>query len=233
MCLSTETSSSSSFVSTPTKKRRAPNFHSSGNNVSYFRRPTMLPPPITTTTMRPSSPGSIHEISEEESPHVSFQEGNNQVFEINTMLSLAGRGEQGNLWYSSNDIRGFKNEAIDISEKMVREPDSCSHIHARGLEVRMSPERQQVKSLIVRRVLEAQDDDCDAAELAEISMKVSTASKVTAKVQGHRDFLSVYHPNLTSVFPALDRRRDSSRLGKRSLEQQHRGTGRRVKVRMF
>ena len=224
MCLGTDVATATS--PSAKRKRHAP---------VYIRRPTMIPPPI-----RPSSPRSV--VGYNDATHVSFDESSNQVHEIPTMLSLLGESNNSNsskeqLWYAKADLKNMRRTAHDLANKsrLSEEPQDDSEDETlRGLEARMSPERQHVKSYVVRRVLEAQEDDCDASEMAEISLKLSTVSRETAKYQAEKDYLEVFRPNSTSssALPQLPAVLDCRR--KRSLLVEQQGiTGRRVRVRMF
>lgn len=201
---------------------------SSRKRAAFFkRRRTMLPPS--------SRVRFFHEV-EDDGPHVTFQESKFEVHEIPTALSRLGGGadDRHQLWYNKADIREFRRQAQSLSKRLRDESESCTDQYTRGLELRTSLERQERKRMILKRILDAQDDDCEASELAQIAEEHSVWSRKVALAQAHKDYYSAYHPQLTSVLPEmppmLDCRKDMAK--KRSLSSFEQ-PGRRVRCRMF
>ena len=205
---------------------------------------------------------------------VSF--GPNQVFEVDTTLSCLAdhRQERRQLWYTKKDISGFRREA-QIASKKLREQalvsdsddsdsddDEAEEVNAtiasdndyeyctRGLELRASPQRQDRKQQVVRRVLAAQDPlkEDSAERMARIAREHSIASRQLAAAQAHQDYLAAYHPNLSSTATTTEQLASfltPSIMGqKRSLwatkttassssSQPTNTTGRRVRCRMY
>jgi hypothetical protein len=93
--------------------------------------------------------------------------------------------------------------------------------------------------MIARRILDAQDEDCEASELAQIAEEHSIWSQKLAHAQAHKDYYTAYHPHLASTVlsatPALSNchkalaRSNNNNNNKRSLNS----LGRRVRCRMF
>ena len=172
---------------------------------------------------------------------VTFQE-EDEVYQVPTTLScLEDDQDRNELWYNRDDIKEFRRQAQVLSKKkcLTEEPGDDSDEEeecTRGLELRMSLQRQDHKHKIVKRILDAQDDDCTAEEISQISQQFSVWSRKLALAQAHKDYYAAYHPNLTSVLPEMPALLDCSRdlshkrslLGS-SLEQ----SGRRVRCRMF
>lgn len=185
----------------------------------------MLPPPHR----------FVHEV-ENDGPHVTFQDSKVEVHEIPSALSFLNSDEERHqLWYNKNDIKAFRREAQDLSKMLRDEPETCADEYTRGLELRTSLARQDRKKMVVRKILDAQDEDCEADELAQIAEEYSIWSNKLALAQAHEDYYSAYHRDLTSVLPhmppLLDCHRDLTR-SKRTLDSFEQ-RGRRVRCRMF
>ena len=170
--------------------------------------------------------------SVDHSPRVTFQESDYQIHLIPTALSCLGEDQdRRELWYIRDDIQGFRRQAQNLSEQL--RSGMTVNENTRGLELRMSLQRQDRKQLVVKRILDAQDEDSTPEELALIAQEHSVWSRKIALAQAHKDYYQAYHPDLTSVLPEmpalLDCRKDAvskkrSLLGGNSLTQ----TGRRV-----
>ena len=187
---------------------------------------------------RPQLSRRVVEDLEDDHDRVTFQDSSNQVVLVQTALScLEEDQDRQDLWYSRDDIKEFRRQAQILSKKCRDEPKSvCADVCTRGLELRMSLQRQDRKQMIVKRILDAQDDDCTAEELSQIAQQHSIWSRKLALATAHKDYYAAHHPKLTSVLPEMPALLDCSRelSHKRSLlgsclEQ----TGRRVRCRMF
>jgi hypothetical protein len=184
-------------------------------------------------------PSRVRHVIDDDEPHVTFRQ-EAEVHVVTTTLScLKSRQELRQMWYNKNDIKEFRREAQCLSKRLRDDPQSCVGEHTRGLELRMSLQRQDHKQMVVKRIMEAQEEASTPEELAQIAQRLSVRSTKLALAQAHKDYYAAYHPNLSSVLPAmpalLDCSRDLISNNKRSLllgtslEQ----TGRRVRCRMF
>ena len=162
---------------------------------------------------RPSLPLRRRVEIVQEDDCVTFHE-EDQIHQVpTTLLCLEDDQDRNQLWYNRDDIKEFRRQAQVLSKKCLnaQEEEEEEHECTRGLELRMSHQRQDRKQRIVKRILDAQDDDCTAEELSQISLQYSAWSRKLAAAQGHKDFYSVYHPNLTCVLPELPALLDCSR----------------------
>jgi hypothetical protein len=190
----------------------------------------------TTCIQRPSR---VRHVIGDDEPRVTFRL-EAEVHVVSTALSfLKNRQELQQIWYSKNDIKKFRHDAQCLSKRLRDDPQFSADEHTRGLELRSSLQRQDRKQLVVKKILEAQNEACTKEELAQISLQHSAWSRKLAVAQAHKDFYAAYHPNLSSVLPAmpalLDCSRDLANNNKRSLRL---GTslepsGRRVRCRIF
>lgn len=174
-----------------------------------------------------------------DTPRVTFQDSNDQVHMVVTALScLEDIRDRHQLWYNREDIKGFRRTAQTIT-KRLREGTATitDELYTRGYELRMSLQRQDRKQLVVKRILEAQDDDSSAEELAQIAQEHSFWSRKLALAQAHKDYYAAYHPNLTSVLPEmpamLDCHKDVVTKKRSLLGSSLTQTGRRVRCRMY
>jgi hypothetical protein len=179
-------------------------------------------------------------VVEDDGPHVTFEQSKNAVHVIETALSCLGgdrETDRSQLWYNRADIKEFRKEAAAISKRQREQPNSCRDECTRGLELRTSLERQERKQMIVRRILDAQDNDSDASELAQIAQEHSIWSRKLALAQAHKDYYAAYHPTLSSCVPELpallDCRKDLVRAKRSFGVSFEQPTGRRVRCRMF
>lgn len=125
-----------------------------------------------------------------------FSAGNEQ---LPSRLTLQERNQ---LWYQQNDLVAFKNEAREISRSLRRNSDSTSRIEAsRGLEHRISMDRQKNKYLAIRAILKAQDSCQSPQELAQVASKCTAWAKEVALLTGHADYYEAYNPHLAHLVP--------------------------------
>jgi len=106
--------------------------------------------------------------------------------------------ERNELWYHPNDLIGFKNEAREISRRIRH--DTSSVECARGLEHRISMDRQKNKYLAIRAILKAQDVH-SPQELARIASRCTAWAKEVALLTGHKDYYKAYNPELAHLVP--------------------------------
>ncbi|CAB9506106.1 expressed unknown protein [Seminavis robusta] len=173
---------------------------------------------------------------DDDTPTVTFEEALEQVFLVPTTLSSIDSIEERNqLWYNREDIKEFRRQAASISQQL-RDGLSITE-YTRGLELRTSLHRQDRKQMIVKRILEAQEDDSAPEDLARIAQQHSIWSRKLALAQAHKDYYAAYHPNLTSVLPEmpalLDCHKDMATKKRSLLGGTMAQTGRRVRCRMF
>lgn len=106
--------------------------------------------------------------------------------------------ERNKLWYHPQDLLGFKVEAREVARRIRT---SRSSECARGLEHRISMERQKNKYLAIRAILKAQDQCCSPAELATVASRCSAWAQEVALLAGHADYYMAYNPELAHLVP--------------------------------
>ena len=112
-----------------------------------------------------------------------------------TTLTFA---EQNELFYQSSDLVGFRTCARDLSRQLRRnnailpgnEEDRCT----RGLEQRISVERQKNKFLAKFVILKAQHRGRNSDEVAVLAQRCSTWATHVALLEGTKDYYSAYRP---------------------------------------
>lgn len=106
--------------------------------------------------------------------------------------------ERSKLWYHPQDLQAFKVEARQVARRIRT---SHSSECARGLEHRISMERQKNKYLAIRAILKAQDQCCTPAELATVASRCSAWAQEVALLTGHTDYYMAYNPDLAHLVP--------------------------------
>lgn len=106
--------------------------------------------------------------------------------------------ERNKLWYHPQDLLAFKMEARQVARRIRT---SRSSECARGLEHRISMERQKNKYLAIRAILKAQDQCSSPAELATIASHCSAWAQEVALLAGHADYYKAYNPELAHLVP--------------------------------
>ena len=96
------------------------------------------------------------------------------------------------IWYSPSDIDGMRTEVRDLCRFLRVNPQACPEEHTRGLELRISLERQCRKQLTVQGVVEAQRRCTDPAYIACLAQRCSIVPRDLALAQGQRDYSTVY-----------------------------------------
>ena len=191
--------------------------------------------------------------------HVRFA-ARDQVFSVRTALScLESLDQRRQLWYNREDIQAFRRDA-QITSKKLREGNRTrtrplttmdgdddkkeeeETICTRGLELRASPQRQDRKQQVVRRILDAQDSSVDSAEeMARIAREHGVVSRKLAQAQAHQDYYAAYHPHLVSAVTTSTTSacvKPHAVVGHKrplwgSSPQQPSPVGRRVRCRMY
>lgn len=126
---------------------------------------------------------------------VSFQEP--QVVSEVTPCSSMTPEERAESWYTQDDLAAFKDEARDLCRKIRYSPEAVEEF--RGLEHRISFERQKRKCLAIRAIIMAQSHHPD--QLPMIASRCSAWAKEIALLVGHRDFYQAYQPELAHLVP--------------------------------
>jgi hypothetical protein len=122
-----------------------------------------------------------------------------------TPASSMSQEERDAAWYPTNHLDAFKTEARSLSRKLRLEPWTCTKgsSHARGLEHRVSLERQRNKIMALRCILKAQHKFTDSEHVAIAARKCTAWAREVALVEGSRDFCEAYCPALTSLVPGV------------------------------
>jgi hypothetical protein len=107
--------------------------------------------------------------------------------------------ERHDLWYHPADLVGFKNEARDLSRR-IRKNSLPEKECSRGLEHRISVERQKNKYLAIRAILKAQDRH-HPEQLARIASRCTAWAKEVALLAGYQDYYHAYNPALAHLVP--------------------------------
>lgn len=146
------------------------------------------------------------------------------------------------LWYQQTELTQFKNDARDLC-RQIRGCDAVAEQPlldtrldlalepqndcARGLEHRISMERQKNKYLAMRAIVKAQQRYQTAEQLAIVASKCTAWAKEVALCTGYQDFYQAYNPTLvhlvpttpTVKFPLLSRKRSTDNSGSSSGEE--------------
>ena len=121
------------------------------------------------------------------------------------------------LWYQQCDLTYFKNHARELC-RTLRECDvsfdqpmldasvdlalgqrsEC----ARGLEHRISTERQKNKFLAMRAIIKAQQRYKTPEQLAVVASKCTAWAKEVALCTGYQDFYQAYNPSMAHLVPS-------------------------------
>ena len=109
--------------------------------------------------------------------------------------------ERNEMWYQTDDLDEFKAEARDLCRKLRVSPDN--EAISRGLEHRVSLERQKNKALAIRCILKAQRRFANPEHVAMVARKCTTWAKEVALVEASRDFCDTYHPALKQLIPEV------------------------------
>jgi len=119
------------------------------------------------------------------------------------------------IWYNEDEIEAFKtrarkvciqirgasnnNEANNTNDTTQKEETG----DVRGLELRISQDRQRRKYMIIHAILRAQRRYKDPQQLSNIARKCSVWSKVAATIEAQRDYCSLYEPTRVTSIPLL------------------------------
>mmetsp|Transcript_27703 Transcript_27703/g.45991 ORF Transcript_27703/g.45991 Transcript_27703/m.45991 type:complete len:238 (+) Transcript_27703:77-790(+) len=145
--------------------------------------------------------------------------------------SLMSVSERHGLWYQQTDLSKFKEDARDLCRQIrncdgvIEQPlldprldaalEAAGNECARGLEHRISMERQKNKYLAMRAIVKAQQRYQTPEQLAVVASKCTAWAKEVALCTGYQDFYQAYNPALvhlvpqtpTVKFPLLSRKR--------------------------
>lgn len=134
---------------------------------------------------------------------VSFQECRREI-PVPSFACLSEE-ERRKIWHVDADIEGFKANARQLVER--QNIGTHQEENLRGLELRLSQERQARKYMILQAILRAQKRCKDPKQLSSIARKCSVWSKTAAIIEAHRDFCSIYDPariSAISSIPSMD-----------------------------
>ena len=137
------------------------------------------------------------------SRNVRFHEA--MIVSFVTPASSMSQEERNAAWYPTSDLDAFKAEARLLSRKLRVEPRTCTKgsSDARGLEQRVSLERQRNKIMALRCILKAHQKFADSEHVAIAARKCTAWAREVALVEGSRDFCEAYYPALTSLVPGV------------------------------
>ncbi|CAB9519003.1 expressed unknown protein [Seminavis robusta] len=116
------------------------------------------------------------------------------------VVSLACLSEEmrNDIWYSQSDIETMRTEARDLCRFVRVNPLAYPAEHTRGLELRISLERQCRKQMTVQGVVEAQRRCADPDALACLAQRCSMVPKEMALAQAQRDYCTAYSSSSSS-----------------------------------
>mmetsp|Transcript_11317 Transcript_11317/g.12632 ORF Transcript_11317/g.12632 Transcript_11317/m.12632 type:complete len:235 (-) Transcript_11317:104-808(-) len=124
--------------------------------------------------------------------------------------------EYNDLWYQHSELVQFKDAARNLCRQIRRSEivedqplldtridlaleteNSC----ARGLESRISMERQRNKFLATRAIVRSQERSVNPDQLAALASKCTAWAKEVALCTGYQDFYQVYNPTMVHLVP--------------------------------
>ena len=159
---------------------------------------------------------------------VSFQTAVNETYVAAS--SDMTQDERNELWYKPSDLSQFKSDARDICRLLKEEGmvgdilldvelsnSNCGDC-TRGLEHRISIERQKNKYITMRAILKAQQRYSKPEQLAHVAIKCTAWAKEVALVTGYQDFYQAYNPSLVHIVPFSITTKFPILSKKRSLE---------------
>lgn len=132
---------------------------------------------------------------------VTFHERRTERY-IESISSLS-EADRKLLWYSEEDVEICKGKAREISEGIKQGRVVVQEADVRGLELRLSPNRQRRKYMIVHAILKAQKRYTDPKQLSNIARKCTVWSKTVAAIVAQHDYCSLYHPERMSSIASL------------------------------
>lgn len=168
--------------------------------------------------------------------------------------SLMCDSERHGLWYQRTDLNKFKKEARFLSRRLrscdavMEQPlldtrldvamEAAGNECARGLEHRISMERQKNKYLAMRAIIKAQQRYQTPEQLAVVASKCTAWAKEVALCTGYQDFYQAYNPalahlvpqTLTVKFPLLSRKRSPDGSGTPSSSDDEVPSSKRVRT---
>ena len=128
---------------------------------------------------------------------VAFQETIREI-SIESLTSLS-ESDKNVLWYKDDEIEAFKETARDLCSEIRLGLNTEERI-VRGLELRLSQDRQRRKYLIIHAILRAQRR-YQPKQLSNICRKCSAWSKVVATIEAQRDYCELYEPERLLTIP--------------------------------
>lgn len=122
---------------------------------------------------------------------VSFQEGRTEIY-VPSFACLSDE-ERRQIWHEDIEIEGFKTQTRALCEELKAK--QVRGESTRGLELRLSQDRQFRKYMVLQAILRAQKRFKDPMQLSTIARKCSAWSNAVAAIEAQRDFCSVYDPS--------------------------------------
>ena len=124
-------------------------------------------------------------------------------------LAALNEEEKSKLWFTEQEIESFKVEARALCERIklgiVTANEETNS--TRGLELRLSSDRQRRKFMILQAIIKAQKRYKEPKQLCNIARKCSVWSKAVAAIVAQRDYCDLYDPARSAsvrAFPTLE-----------------------------
>lgn len=121
---------------------------------------------------------------------------NDEVIETAPSLTL-NEDEWDNLWYQKDDIRNFRQDALDYIKGIPVDGTT------RGLE-RFQIARHKEKSEARRCTLKAYRKGIRGSKFAEVAQIFTAHAKSVAFVEGCNDYCEAYHPEMKDALVGLE-----------------------------
>lgn len=127
----------------------------------------------------------------------------NEYTSAKCIASLASLSEHDRnlLWHTEDDIEACKERARALCAGIVQGKTKEENI--RGLELRLSPERQRRKYMILHAILKAQSRYTDPKQLSNIARRCTAWSKILAAIVAQHDYCDLYHPERIASIASL------------------------------
>ena len=187
---------------TPTTLHK-PTVHVSANQAEQYTNLPKAPTMSYNSSLEPRAFPASYPVMKKRS-RVQFSHAS--VVGTVTARSDFSTEERNHIWYESDELETFKNEARTLCRARrcpnspPQQPESDS-FSSRGLEARSSLKRQRSKGLALRCVLKAQARSRDPDFIARISQQCTQWASEVALVEGSKDFFQIYRPHMVALLP--------------------------------
>ena len=175
----------------------SPNASPSPLDANQIAMPPMSVDVMVNTTKSSTSSDDRHQSRR----RVTFHERRTE-WSIESISSMS-EADRNLLWYSEEDVETCRGEVREMIEKLKEGRGLIQEADIRGLELRLSPNRQRRKYMIVHAILRAQRRYADPNKLSNIARKCTVWSKTVAAIVAQRDYCSLYHPERVSSIASL------------------------------